>query len=144
MLPEMIFMDLNRIKLCAGVLGTAVGSSLCNALGGWDALLKYLVFFIMLDYASGMIAAGIEGRLSSRIGYRGVAKKVFILILVAVAFSIDQLIGTDMVRNAVAGFYLGVEGLSILENAGRVGIPLPSILKNTLEILKSKKQEQGK
>ena len=135
-------MDLNRIKLCAGVLGTAVGSTLGAALGGWDALLKYLVFFIVLDYVSGFIASGIEGRLSSRIGYRGVAKKVFILILVAVAFSIDQLIGTDMVRNAVAGFYLGVEGLSILENAGRVGIPLPSILKNTLEILKSKKQEK--
>jgi len=137
-------MDFNRIKVCAGVLGTAVGSSLGAVLGGWDALLKALVIFIVLDYISGLIASGFEGRLSSRIGFRGVAKKVFILILVAVAYIIDQLIGANMIRDAVVGFYLGIEGLSILENAGRVGIPLPAILKNMLEILKSKKQEQGK
>ena len=136
-------MDFNRIKVCAGVLGTAVGSSLGAALGGWDALLKALVIFIILDYASGLIASGIEGKLSSRIGFIGVAKKVFILILVAVAFNVDQLTGTDMIREAVIGFYLGIEGLSILENAGRVGIPLPAVLKNTLEVMKSKK-EPGK
>jgi len=131
-------MDFNRIKVCAGVLGTAVGSSLCQALGGWDALLRALVFFIVLDYASGLLASGIEGRLSSRVGFKGVAKKVLILMLVAVAFKVDQLTSTQLMRNSVVGFYLGIEGLSILENAGRVGIPLPAVLKNTLEVLKNK------
>lgn len=138
-------MDLNRIKICAGVLGTVIGSSLGAALGGWDALLKTLVFFIVLDYASGLLASGIEGKLSSRIGFVGVAKKVFILILVAVAFKVDQLTGTQLMRNSVVGFYLGIEGLSILENAGRVGIPLPAVLKNTLEVMKNRKEgQQGK
>ena len=138
-------MDFNNIKVCAGVLGTAVGDPIASLLGGWDALLKALVIFIILDYASGLIASYTERKLSSRIGFVGIAKKVFILILVAVSYNIDQLTGSDIIREAVIGFYLGIEGLSILENAGRTGIPLPSILVNALEVLKNKKEgQQGK
>lgn len=107
--------------------------------GGWSLLLQILLAFVIIDYVTGLLASGVEGRLSSKVGFRGIAKKIMIFVLVAVGHLIDKAIGDgSMIQNAVIFFYLGNELLSILENAGRTGLPVPDQIKNTVEILKGR------
>lgn len=119
-----------------------MAEALTAALGGWDMWLKALVIFVVLDYLSGILAAIVEQKVNSEIGYKGVIKKVFIFVLVAVAQVADVVMGTDVIRVAVVGFYIGVEGMSILENAGRSGLPLPEELKNTLTQLRGQGENE--
>lgn len=126
-------MDWLKIKCLVGFAGVCTVEALAAVLGGWDMWLEMLVLFVVLDYISGLLAAFTEKNLNSEVGFKGVCKKVFIFILVAVAFSLDQLMGTQFIRMAVIGFYIGIEGLSILKNAGRSGLPIPEVLKNALE-----------
>ena len=107
--------------------------------GNLDGLLIALIVFMILDYMTGIIAGLIEKKLSSTTGFRGLLKKGLILLIVAVGHILDAHIfggETSMCRSAVIGFYLSNEGLSILENAGRIGIPLPKFLIKTLEQLR--------
>jgi len=136
-------MDYIKLKTTVGLTCAAIGGCLSSLLGGWDTWLKVLVTFVALDYLSGLLAALVEKRLNSEIGFRGVTKKVFIFILVAVAYRIDQLAGTQIIRIAVIAFYIGTEGLSILKNAGRAGLPLPAILTAALEELRKKGEQKG-
>lgn len=107
--------------------------------GGWSVLLQILLTFVVIDYISGLLAAGIEGKLSSSVGFKGIAKKIMIFVLVAVGHLIDKAVGQGhMILDAIVFFYLGMELLSITENAGRAGVPVPSQIKNAVEILKSK------
>lgn len=107
--------------------------------GGWSLLLQILLAFVIIDYVTGLLASGVEGRLSSKVGFRGIAKKIMIFVLVAVGHLIDKAIGDgSMIQNAVIFFYLGNELLSILENAGRTGLPVPDQIKNTVEVLKGR------
>lgn len=117
---------------------TAIAANVLGLLGGWDMWLKALILFIVLDYLSGLLAAGVEKRINSQVGFRGIAKKVLIFFLVAIAYQIDILLGSTAIKFTVIGFYLGIEGLSILENAGKVGLPIPNSLKISMERLKSK------
>lgn len=117
---------------------TAITTEVFGLLGGWDMWLRALVLFIVLDYISGLLAAGIEKRLNSEVGFRGITKKVFIFILVVIAYQIDLLLGLTIIRLAVIGFYIGIEGLSVLENAGKVGVPIPNVLKESLEQLQTR------
>jgi len=131
-------------KTTVGICGAVLGGVLAEILGGWDVWLKALVLFVVLDYISGVLAAFYEKKLNSAIGFKGIIKKVFIFVLVAVAFEVDILTGTNIIRCAVIGFYIATEGLSILENAGRAGLPLPEILLDALEQMKergARKQE---
>lgn len=117
----------------------AVCSSLLTYLfGGWSALLGVLVTFVVLDYVTGVLAAAIEGKLNSNIGLKGIAKKISIFVLVAVGHLADIAIGTDIIMNAVIYFYIANELLSILENIGETGLPIPDVLKNAVESLKGK------
>lgn len=119
----------------------AVGGSLVTYLfGGWSALLGVLVSFVIADYITGVLAAFSEKKLSSEIGAKGIAKKVFIFVFVALGNLADVAIGANgnIIRNAVIYFYLANELLSIIENAGRMGVPVPSVLKHAVEILNSK------
>lgn len=107
--------------------------------GGWSSLLSALIAFVIIDYVTGFFASAIEGKLNSEIGLIGIAKKVFIFVLVAVANIIDVSIGEgNIIRDATIWFYLANEGLSILENAGRIGLPVPDVIKRAIEILKGK------
>lgn len=107
--------------------------------GGWSALLQILVAFVAIDYVTGFIASGAEGKLSSKIGFKGIFKKLMIFALVAVAHLIDKLIGeAHVIRDAVIFFYCGNELLSILENAGRTGLPVPDQIKSAVQVLKGK------
>ena len=125
-------MSWTQLKISVGVGGAIVTGALAAMLGGWDMWLKALIIFVVLDYLSGVMAAATQKKLNSEVGYKGIIKKVFVFVLVAVAFEVDILLGTNAVRIAVIGFYLGTEGLSILENAGKAGIPLPEPLKQAL------------
>jgi len=133
-------LECTHLKTIVGVSSAATATAIASILGGWDIWLKALVFFVVLDYVSGILAAFTEKNLNSEVGFKGVCKKVFVFVLVAVAFSLDQLLGTQFVRTAVVGFYIGIEGLSILKNAGRAGVPIPEILKNALEEIQQGKE----
>lgn len=115
----------------------AVGGYIGYFLGGWDGFLYALVAFVVIDYLTGIMAAILEKRLSSEVGFRGIFKKVLIFSLVAVAHIIDsQLIQTgSAIRTAVIFFYLSNEGISIVENASKIGLPIPVKLKTVLEQL---------
>lgn len=107
--------------------------------GGWSALLSVLLAFVVLDYLTGVIAAAVEGRLSSQVGLIGIAKKVFVFVMVAVAHLVDTAIGSaNVLRDAVIFFYLANELLSVIENAGRVGLPIPDPIRRAVEVLKGK------
>lgn len=107
--------------------------------GGWTSLLQILVAFVVIDYVTGFIASGAEGKLSSKIGFKGIFKKLMIFALVAAAHMIDKALGESHVfRDTVIFFYCGNELLSILENAGRTGLPVPEQIKNAVQILKGK------
>ncbi|WP_341517742.1 phage holin family protein [Bacillus paramobilis] len=114
-------------------------------LGGRDTTLKVLVILAAIDYITGVFAAGINGELKSKVGFKGIAKKVVLFLLVAAATQADAFMGTNSaIREATIFFFIGNELLSLLENAGRIGIPLPSALTNTVEILDGKQKQTEK
>ena len=119
---------------------TAIGGWLGYFLGGMDGLMIALIVLMTLDYISGVMCAIIDRKLSSAVGFKGICKKVFILMLVGVAHIIDlHVVGTgSALRSAVICFYMSNEGLSLLENAAHVGLPIPDRLKDILSQLHDK------
>ncbi|TXR98748.1 holin [Bacillus sp. SH7-1] len=114
-------------------------------LGGWDATLKVLVTMAIIDYLTGVIAAGFNGELKSKVGFKGIAKKVVLFLLVAAATQVDVIMGTNSaVREGTIFLFIGNELLSLLENAGRMGITLPTALTNAVEILGGKQKQVEK
>src|SRR5690625_1470119 len=129
----------NHIKAITAALSLA----LSYLFGGWSLLLQILVLFIALDYVLGVLVAGAYGQLNSKIGFKGIAKKVVILSLVAVGHAIDQVIGDgSFVRDAVIFFYLANELLSILETVGKTNLPIPDALKRAVETLNNKGEDK--
>lgn len=120
------------------VVAAAIGAQLGVMMGKMDGMLYALLIFMAVDYASGFLVGIKEHKLSSAIGFRGIAKKVFILLLVVVANTLDvHVIGNGaVVRGLVIAFYIANEGLSILENAGKLGVPYPPKLADVLVQLK--------
>lgn len=118
----------------AQVTFAALGGLLGLLLGGLDGMLYALVGFVTTDYITGVIVAVIEKKLSSEIGFRGIAKKVMIFVLVGIANAVDVYLvqSGSMARTAVIFYYLSNEGISILENAAKVGLPVPDKLRNIL------------
>ena len=130
-------MELNAGSVFKTII--AVGGGAASYLfGGWSSLLEILLAFVIIDYITGFVAAGIEGKLASEVGLKGIAKKVFIFVMVAVAHLADQAAGTQIIRDAAIFFYLANELLSIIENSGRIGLPVPPIISHAVEILKGK------
>ena len=126
---------LDGVKFAAA----GIGGVLAYIWGPWDALIIALVVMVVIDYITGVIKAALNGQLSSSVGFHGLAKKVLIFLLVDVGTTIDHIIPAtnDAVRAAVICFFIANEGLSVLENAGEMGLPLPNSLKKALEKLKS-------
>lgn len=125
----------NFIKLTVAA-GGAVSAYL---FGGWSATMNALLFFILADYLTGILASGTQGTLSSKVGMIGIARKIFIVFMVAVGHFVDTLLGDkNIIMSAVIFFYIANELLSILENAGRMGMPIPPILKNAIKALSDK------
>lgn len=121
----------------------ALGGVLGWLLGGVDGFLYTLIAFVALDYITGVIAAGVEKQLDSHVGFKGIARKVAIFIVVALGHLIDQEILGDssVLRTAAIFFYLSNEGLSILENVARIGLPIPEKLRDVLSQLKEDKKD---
>ena len=133
--------------LC-GAVGVA-GAAITAALGGWSTALETLIWFMAIDYLTGVIVAGVfhaskksgSGSLKSVAGFKGLCKKAVILMLVMMGYRIDQLMGATMVKDAVCIGFIANEGLSILENVGLMGITYPEALRKALDILNKKKEE---
>ena len=124
----------------------AIGGWLGCFLGGMDRLMIALIIFMILDYITGLMCAVIDKKLSSAVGFKGIFKKVLILMLVGVANVVDiHIVGTgSALRSAVICFYLSNEGLSLLENAAYIGLPIPDKLKAILEQLHDRKEKEHK
>ncbi|QOR36995.1 phage holin family protein [Clostridium sp. 'deep sea'] len=116
-------------------LVTIAGGAFTSLIGGYDSMVKILLIFIALDYISGMIASIIEHKLSSKVGFKGVAKKVLILMLVVIGHQVDILLGFTILRSAIISFYIANEIISILENVNRMGLETPKILNMIIELL---------
>lgn len=131
----------NTIQLVFSALGGWIG----YFLGGCDGLLYALIAFVVIDYITGVMCAIINKQLSSAVGFKGIFRKVLIFLLVGIANIIDvQVIGTGAVlRTAVIFFYISNEGVSLLENAGHLGLPIPEKIKTVLEQLHDR-AENGK
>ena len=119
------------------VVIAGIGGWLGWFLGGCDGLLYALIAFVVIDYITGVMCAVVDKNLSSEVGFRGIFKKVLIFLLVGIGHLLDaQVIGTgSVVRTAVIFFYISNEGVSLLENAGHLGLPIPSKIKVVLEQL---------
>lgn len=124
----------------------AVGSFIAGALGGWDTAIITLCSFMAIDYVTGFIVAGVfhkskksaSGGLKSHEGWKGLCKKGTILLLVVVANLLDKQIGANYIRDAVCIFFIANEGVSIMENAALMGLPIPKWLSKSLDILQEK------
>lgn len=112
----------------------AIGGWLGWLLGGYDGLLYALIAFVVIDYITGVMCAVSDHTLSSEVGFRGICRKVLIFLLVGIANILDvHVIGTGSVlRTAIIFFYISNEGVSLLENAGHLGLPIPKKLKDIL------------
>ncbi len=135
-------------KFCI-VIG-AVGGGLSAIFGGWTAALQALVICMVIDYATGLMVAGIfhaspktsGGGLESRAGWIGLCRKFVTLLVVLVANQLDLILGVHYIRDAVIIGFCANECISIFENAGLMGLPLPKVLKEAIELLKSKENKE--
>lgn len=134
-----------RKEAAWGTVTGAAGVASEYFFGAWNAALEALVWAMAIDYLTGVLAAYINSRLmlDSRTGFRGICKKIFILLLVSLAHFVDNATGQQIVCTAVVWFFLGNEGLSILENAAKAGVPVPEKLRQTLRQLSTEKAEKA-
>jgi toxin secretion/phage lysis holin len=128
-------------KTGAAILGGLAGLVFGESIG----LLVALFWMVVIDYGSGIVTAFMEKTLSSKIGFKGIAKKVMIFVMVVLAHQVDSALGTkNMFRDATIVFYMANELLSIFENAGRMGVPVPDRLMQAVEVLKGKSERDEK
>lgn len=126
---------LKIIETSAALLGGAVGWYIGNI----DGFIFALLAFVVTDYITGVLRAGVEKQLSSRVGFKGIAKKIMIFVLVGIGHMMDAYLvmgANGLLRTAIIFFYISNEGVSILENSVAIGLPVPEKLKTMLEQLK--------
>jgi len=125
---------------------TAVGGWLGWFLGGCDGLIYALLAFVVIDYITGVMCAVVDRQLSSEVGFKGICKKVLIFLMVGIANILDtKVIGTGSVlRTAAIFFYISNEGISLLENASHLGLPVPSAVKTVLEQLHDRAETEDR
>ena len=135
---------IERIWTTIQLVFSALGGWLGFFIGGLDGLLTALIAFVVIDYITGVMCAVIDRELNSAVGFRGIFKKIVIFTLVGIAHIMDtQVIGSGSgLRSAVICFYLSNEGLSILENSGKLGLPIPERLKDILAQLHNRKESE--
>lgn len=126
---------MNEIITNIKIFLAVIGGLIVSALGGCDMLLIVLTAFIVFDYVSGVILAIKLGKLNSRVGFFGLVKKGLIFVVVIIAHLLDQLTGLDAIRSITVLFYISNEGISILENLGKLDVKIPKKIKDVLEQL---------
>ena len=125
---------------------SAIGSFIAEHLGGFDTLMKALLMFMLVDYLTGLAVAFVfhkstktkNGGASSLVGFKGIVKKFCMFLLVGLAVELDRIIGVDYTRSLAIMFFIGNEGISVLENMGLMGVPYPELLHKALEAMKDK------
>lgn len=138
-------MKLTIKNIMCAVLGV-IGSSISTLFGGWDAALTTLIIFMAIDYISGIVVAGVfhkssksdTGGLNSHIGWQGICRKGITLAIVLIACRLDLLIGTSYIKDAVIIAFCANELISIVENAGLMGLPIPDVIIKAIDVLKEK------
>lgn len=138
-----------KIKLLT-LIG-AVGGLVASVFGGWDASLITLLIFMGIDYITGVVVAGVfktsekteNGALESRAGWKGLCRKGVTLLVVLVACRLDLVMGSSFIRDAVVIAFIANETISIIENAGLMGIPIPAVIVKAIEVLKKKTESEG-
>ncbi len=133
---------MDTLMMWVKMAGGAICAMLTAIFGGLDTVLSVLLILMLLDYLSGVWSAVLKKTVSSRVGFNGLLKKVMTLAVIAVAHLVGQTVGAPDIRSFVIGFYIANEGISILENAGDIGVPMPSKLIQVLECLKEKGEEK--
>ena len=124
----------------------AIGGFIASLFGGWTASLTTLLIFMGIDYISGLVVAGVfhastkteTGALESRAGFKGLIKKLMTLLFVLIGYRLDLAVGTTYIKDAVCIAFMANELISIVENAGLMGLPVPSVISNAIDILKKK------
>ncbi len=126
------------MKFMINTIFTVVCTAATYLLGGWDVALLVLCSFMAIDYLTGVIIAVINKKLSSEVGFKGLAKKLFIVLMLILAVLLDRLVGNPewIFRTLVAYFYIANEGVSIVENIAVLGVPIPKRIIDALEQLK--------
>lgn len=136
--------------LCASI--GAIGAAITGLFGGWDAALVTLIIFMAIDYVTGLIVAGVfhaspkteSGALESKAGLKGLLRKGGMLLVVLVACRLDLMLGARFIRDAVVIALISNEALSIVENLGLMGVPIPAPIINAIEVLKNRADEKAK
>lgn len=129
----------------SGIIG-AIGAAFTTLFGGWTTGMTTLLLFMCIDYVSGLVVAGVfkksdkseSGALESRAGWKGLARKCMTLLFVLVAYRLDLLLNTNYIRDAVVIGFCANELVSIVENAGLMGLPLPAIIVKAIDVLRRK------
>ena len=140
-------MNETKTAICS-IIGV-IGGMIASAFGGWDAALTTLVLFMVIYYISGLTVAGVfhasrkteSGTLESRAGWKGLCRKGMTLLFVLIAYRLDLAIGVSYIRDTVIIGFIANELISIVENAGLMGIPLPSVITKAIDVLTKKGDE---
>ena len=138
-----------KTMICTGI--GIVGSTVAAAFGGWDAAMITLISMMVIDYLTGVLVAGVfhnspkteNGTLESKAGWKGLCRKGVTLLIVLVAARLDIILGTEFIRDAVVIGYIANETISIIENAGLMGVPIPEAIKKAIEVLQQKGSEDN-
>lgn len=128
-----------------------VGSGIASCFGGWTAAMTTLLIFMVIDYITGLVVAGVfhkskkteNGALESKAGFKGLCKKGMILLFVLIGYRLDLAVGTSYIRDAVCIAFIANELISIVENAGLMGVPIPSAITKAIDVLKSKNENDS-
>lgn len=139
-----------KVKLLS-VIGVS-GSFIASLFGGFDAALVTLMIFMGIDYVTGLVVAGVfhtsektdNGALESRAGWKGLCRKGVTLLVVLVACRLDLMMGSNFIRDAVVIAFVANETISIIENAGLMGVPIPAVITRAIEVLKKKAESEEK
>lgn len=128
-----------------------IGGALASIFGGWDAAIVTLLIFMGIDYVTGLMVAGIfhnsakseTGALESRAGWKGLCRKGVTLLIVIIAHRLDLMLGTTVIRDAVVIAFVANETISIVENAGLMGVPIPAAITKAIDVLNAKADQGG-
>lgn len=137
---------MDSIRYWAITAAGLVGSGISALFGGWTSAMTTLIIFMCIDYVTGIVVAGVfkrsskskTGALESKAGFKGLCRKGMVLLVLLVACQLDRLMGTAYIKDAVCIAFCVNETLSIIENAGIMGVPIPSIITKAIDILKKK------
>ena len=142
---------MNAIKTTVCAAAGIIGSAVASAIGDWDAAMITLISMMVIDYLTGVLVAGVfhnspkteNGTLESKAGWKGLCRKGMTLLIVLVAARLDIILGTGFIRDAVIIGYIANETISIIENAGLMGVPIPEAIKKAIEVLQQKGSEDN-